>query len=394
MTISARIERITPGVLELGGKQVFLHQDRKIVAAGEAVRITSRGPGRIAELSKKWKELVATAEIENSSGIEEAGLIALTSISFDDNSLFDSVLIIPQVTLVIDADVAFRVLIGNPESELTSVPEGSFKPGDQSDVSFLNSVEQAISQISNNELEKVVLAKDLILPLNQTPDLGLPLERLFKRYPDCWVYKVDRVFGASPELLLKAEAGRVSARVLAGTAGRGTDPDVDSAIAEGLAHSLKNKHEHLYAVQSMVNELKPFCSEVIFDSEPFSLALPDLWHLATDVTGELLPDFTLLDVIAKLHPTAAVAGTPREQALELIRELEPFDRGGYAGPVGWLSSNGSGEIAIALRGGVIEDNQIRAIAGCGIVSESVPQAELDETELKFKAVRWAFQSPS
>jgi menaquinone-specific isochorismate synthase len=141
-----------------------------------------------------------------------------------------------------------------------------------------------------------------------------------------------------------------------------------------------------------VNELKPFCESVEFDEEPFSLALPDLWHLATDVRGTLKPEYTLLDVIQKLHPTAAVAGTPREEALALIRELEPFDRGGYAGPVGWLSSNGSGEIAIALRGGVIEKDQVRALAGCGIVSESTPQAELDETELKFKAVRWAFQS--
>lgn len=392
MSISARIERITPGEINLSGKQVFLHQDRKIIASGEALRVVSRGPGRIAELSEKWKALVASAQITNNSGIEEAGLIALTSISFDERSSFDSVLIIPLQTIVIDKDVAFQVVVGDFEQERLSTAAGVFKPGDQSDTDFLASVEKAINAIESSEIEKVVLAKDLVLPLTENPDLGVPLERLFKRYPDCWTYKVDRVFGASPELLLKADSGKVSARVLAGTAGRGTDPDVDSAIADGLAHSLKNKHEHHYAVQSMVSELRPFCSEVNFDAEPFSLALPDLWHLATDVTGGLLPRFTLLDVIAKLHPTAAVAGTPRDKALELIRKLEPFDRGGYAGPVGWLSSNGSGEIAIALRGGVIEDNQIRAIAGCGIVSESVPQAELDETELKFKAVRWAFQS--
>ena len=233
-----------------------------------------------------------------------------------------------------------------------------------------------------------------MLPISSEPDLGVPLKRLHERYPDCWTYKIGNVFGASPELLLKAEDGRVSARVLAGTAARGTDPDVDKAIADGLSHSLKNKHEHLYAVQSLVNELKPFCESVEFDQEPFSLALPDMWHLATDVRGVLKPQFSLLDVIQKLHPTAAVAGTPRDLAIEMIRELEPFDRGGYAGPVGWLSSNGSGEIAIALRGGIIEKNQIRALAGCGIVSESTPQAELEETELKFKAVRWAFQSPS
>jgi menaquinone-specific isochorismate synthase len=200
------------------------------------------------------------------------------------------------------------------------------------------------------------------------------------------------VFGASPELLIRGERGEVSARVLAGTAGRGTDPDVDRAISNGLTHSNKNIHEHAFAVQSMVNELSPFCEWVETDSEPFSLALPDLWHLATDVKGKLKPNTSLLDVIAKLHPTAAVAGTPRDQAMELIDQIETYDRGGYAGPVGWLAADGSGELAIALRGGVIEANQIRAIAGCGIVAESEPEAELAETELKFRAVRFAFDS--
>jgi menaquinone-specific isochorismate synthase len=180
--------------------------------------------------------------------------------------------------------------------------------------------------------------------------------------------------------------------VLAGTAARGTDPDVDRAIAEGLAHSIKNKQEHAFAVDSLLEKLDPFCEQITRDNEPFSLALPDLWHLATDVTGKLREKTSLLDIVAQLHPTAAVAGTPRKLAQDLIAELEPFDRGGYAGPVGWLASDGSGELAIALRGGIIEENQIRAIAGCGIVAGSDPQAELEETELKFRAVRYAFDS--
>jgi menaquinone-specific isochorismate synthase len=179
---------------------------------------------------------------------------------------------------------------------------------------------------------------------------------------------------------------------LAGTAGRGTDPDVDRAIADGLAHSSKNKHEHEFAVQSLIQELTPVCDDLETDKEPFSLALPDLWHLASDVRGRLKSGVTLLDAIAKLHPTAAVAGTPRDRAQAVISQLEPFDRGGYAGPVGWISADGSGELAIALRGGRVEQNpwQIRAFAGCGIVLESDPKAELAETELKFKAVRYAF----
>lgn len=395
MPVVARIERITKPELNLSGKQVFLHQDYQIVSSGSALRLSATGEERTQKLADGWRQVIADAQVVDESDSDSPGLIALTSITFDSQSKEESILVVPAETFVLSDKACFRIT-AQAEEETQSVQGvlGEFRTGLQTDEKFLSSVESALAAIEKGQIEKVVLAKDLILPISSEPDLGEPLRRLHNRYPDCWTYKIGNVFGASPELLLKAEDGQVSARVLAGTAGRGTDPDVDKAIADGLAHSLKNKHEHLYAVQSLVSELEPFCENVEFDEEPFSLALPDLWHLATDVRGTLKPQFTLLDVIQKLHPTAAVAGTPREQAITLIRELEPFDRGGYAGPVGWLSSNGSGEIAIALRGGVIEENQIRAIAGCGIVSESTPQAELDETELKFKAVRWAFQSTS
>jgi menaquinone-specific isochorismate synthase len=119
------------------------------------------------------------------------------------------------------------------------------------------------------------------------------------------------------------------------------------------------------------------------------LALPDLWHLASDVYGKLKNNISVLDLAAFLHPTAAVAGTPRASAQALIAELEPFDRGGYAGPVGWIGADGDGEWAIALRGGFIEQNVLTAFAGCGLVADSEPEDELDETELKFAPIRGA-----
>jgi menaquinone-specific isochorismate synthase len=393
MPISAHIRRLVDSELDLAGKSVFLHKDRKIVASGTAALVAASGANRIAELSRAWQDILHSAEITNESGIDSAGLIALTSIAFSSTSKYQSVLVVPQITQVFTGQESFEVVVeGDLQNQVTQVASGQFVPGSQDPDKFLASVEKALAAISNGRVEKVVLARDLLMPISAEPDLALALTRLHERYPECWTYKIANVFGATPEILLRANNGEVSARVLAGTAARGTDPDVDVAIADGLSHSLKNKHEHDYAVQSFVRELSPFCSEVHYEKEPFSLLLPDLWHLATDVTGKLLPNVSLLDVIEKLHPTAAVAGTPTDEAIKLIEELEPFDRGGYAGPVGWISSNGSGEIAIALRGGVIEDKQIRAIAGSGIVSESVPEAELVETDLKFRAVRWAFQS--
>jgi menaquinone-specific isochorismate synthase len=195
------------------------------------------------------------------------------------------------------------------------------------------------------------------------------------------------MFGASPELLVRVAHRQVSARVLAGTAGRGTDPAIDAAISAALATSEKNTTEHAFAVDSLVKSLNPFCTQVDADPKPFSLALPNLWHLASDVHGVLRTDASVLDLAAALHPTAAVAGTPRLEAQRLLAKLEGLDRGRYAGPVGWIGADGDGEWAIALRGAQIEGETIRAFAGGGIVAGSEPEAELAETELKFQPMR-------
>lgn len=379
------------------GDFLFARSNQTLVGQGVALRLSATGKDRIAQLASKWREVCSQAEILDGVKLPGSSLVAFSSITFSENSKVESVLVVPKRLFVIRPEASFVIEVeGEEPASATSSEPTAFQTGKLSAAGFTDAVAKAIAKIEQTELKKVVLSRDLEMVLPNQPDLTKPLARLRERYPDCWTYKVEGVFGASPELLLRAERGEVSARVLAGTAGRGTDPDVDRAIADGLSHSIKNNHEHAYAVQSMVSELEPFCDWVEADAQPFSLALPDLWHLATDVRGKLRPATSLLDVIAKLHPTAAVAGTPRNLAIALIEELEPYDRGGYAGPVGWVSADGSGELAIALRGGIIEtsDDQVvvRAIAGCGIVAESDPQAELAETELKFRAVRYAFEN--
>jgi menaquinone-specific isochorismate synthase len=390
---------VTSRLIELAGTPkgdfLFARSNQTLVGQGIALRISATGKNRISELATKWREVCAAAEISDGVKLPGSSLVAFSSITFSENSKLESVLVVPQRLYVIRPEVSFVIEVeAEEEAQVVTSAPTSFQIGKLNPAGFQDVVSKAISQINETDLKKVVLSRDLEMILPSQPDLSEPLARLRSRYPDCWTYKVEGVFGASPELLLRAERGEVSARVLAGTAGRGTDPDVDRAIADGLSHSIKNNHEHAYAVQSMVSELEPFCEWVEADAQPFSLALPDLWHLATDVRGKLKPATSLLDVIAKLHPTAAVAGTPRDLAIALIEELEPYDRGGYAGPVGWVSADGSGELAIALRGGIIETTEdqvvVRAIAGCGIVAESDPQAELAETELKFRAVRYAF----
>jgi menaquinone-specific isochorismate synthase len=179
--------------------------------------------------------------------------------------------------------------------------------------------------------------------------------------------------------------------VLAGTIARGTDADSDHDAAIALATSHKDQDEHAFAVQSVLGALRPHSPDLATSELPFTLKLPNLWHLATDVAGNLNDGSTSLDLIDALHPTAAVAGAPTADAIDLIDELEPFDRGRYAGPVGWVGADGDGEWAIALRCAQVSPNgNLTAYAGCGIVADSDPDRELAETKMKFRPIVEAF----
>jgi menaquinone-specific isochorismate synthase len=348
-------------------------------------------------LSAAWRELVSQTDVSDEISVPGSGLVAFGSFAFAEDSNSESVLIVPKILLGSRDGVRWLTRVDDAETEnFWDVPQVyipnapiSLSEGLQSSEGFMQSVSEAKTQIEIDRVKKVVLARDLVATVSKDFDIRAALHRLATKYPTCWTYSVDGLFGASPELLVRVSHKQVSARVLAGTAGRGTDPGVDFAISNALAASSKNIAEHRFAVQSLVDELEKFCSQVDADSQPFSLQLPNLWHLASDVHAILKDDASVLDLAAVLHPTAAVAGTPTQAAQKLIAELEPFDRGRYAGPVGWIGADGDGEWAIALRGALLQDNQLTAYAGCGIVAESEPLAELEETELKFKPIREA-----
>ena len=368
----------------------FVRGGQGLVGWGEAKRISATGPNRISELAAAWRSYVGELEVVDSVSLPGSGPVAFGTIAFADDSAEESVLIMPRVvigrrderywiTSVDDAKLPAATVWGvNASVSLT--------PGSLGRTGFSELVDRAVELIKSERLEKVVLARDLVGEVPAQFDLRTALGRLAARYPSCWIYSVDGMFGASPELLVRVSHSQVSARVLAGTAARGTDPSVDQAISKALAESHKNLVEHSFAVNSLVSALEPFCDHVDADTEPFSLALPNLWHLASDVHGVLKSNSSVLDLASALHPTAAVAGTPRDQAQQLISELEPSDRGRYAGPVGWIGADGDGEWVIALRGAQLRDGKITAYAGCGIVSESDGESELIETDLKFQPI--------
>jgi menaquinone-specific isochorismate synthase len=385
---------------------VFSRQGEGFIGFGEALRLTARGDDRISNLARQWRSVCAEAVVDDSVKASGSGLIAFGSFAFASESELESVLVVPQIVVGLRDGRAWFTHIAHdgvsgesvrplPDfaSEIQFYPTASkvsFDSGTMDADSFTTAVADAIVHIRQHDIEKVVLARDITAKLPAEFDLRPTLQRLATRFSSCWTYSVDGTFGASPELLVRVANGQVSARVLAGTAGRGTDPSIDVAISQALSASAKNRSEHAFAVDSLVRSLTPYCTAIETDTEPFSLALPNLWHLASDVQGVLRESASSIDLAAALHPTAAVAGTPTDLAQSMISELEPFDRGRYAGPVGWIGADGDGEWAIALRGAQIVGDTVTAFAGCGIVAESDPAAELAETELKFSPIRNAF----
>jgi menaquinone-specific isochorismate synthase len=267
----------------------------------------------------------------------------------------------------------------------------SLLPAGLDEGGYESAVATAVERIREHDLSKVVLARELSAHLPLESDVRRALVELALGYPDCWTFAVDGLVGSSPETLVRVHHGTVTARVLAGTMSRGRDADSDRDSALALAGSAKDQDEHRFAVSSVLDALRPHSADLAASDEPFTLKLPNLWHLATDIAGTLSDGASSLDLADALHPTAAVAGTPTPDALALIRELEPFDRGRYAGPVGWVGGDGDGEWAIALRCAQLTENgDLTAYAGAGIVADSDPATEYAETTMKFRPIVEAF----
>jgi menaquinone-specific isochorismate synthase len=231
------------------------------------------------------------------------------------------------------------------------------------------------------ELAKAALAHDLLAVAEADHDPRHLLRGLADRYPTCWAYAVDGLVGATPELLLRRRGDVVESRVLAGTGWAGS----------GSLTSAKNLAEHAFAVDSLAERLRPFCRTLTVPDSPSVLELHNVSHLATDVRGRARGDASLLRIAGAVHPTAAVGGTPRAEAVALIASLEGMDRGRYAGPVGWLGAAGDGELGIALRCAQLAGPVARLYAGCGIVADSDPDSEVREAAAKLLAVREALE---
>ena len=370
-----------------------------LIGFGEYKRFEVKGEDRFIKAKNWWSEQLSEFSIQNNVHGSGTGPILFSSFSFDSNDT--SVLIIPEVVLGHKNGKSWITWIGNKgQPEITQIStsaissEITWQNGSISDERWREQVTAAIAAIKNSQLEKVVLARDLTATANTSIDIRNLLQRLEIEYPSTWLFFVDGLIGATPELLVRLSKSLVTSRVLAGTIRKSGNEDRDLALAASLAKSSKDLEEHEYAVKSVADALAPFCSSTNVPESPFVLHLANVMHLATDVTGALVETLAHIDaftILEQLHPTAAVCGTPRPIATALINEIEGMSRGRYAGPVGWIDAAGDGELGIALRCGQINGDSIRIFAGCGIVDGSDPEIELAETYAKFSPMRSALK---
>lgn len=385
-----------------------------VVGIGEAWRGEFRGATRFTDAALSWSAIAAAAEVADPVHRAGSGLVAFGSFAFADASAASSVLVVPETIVGRRDGVAWVTRISVVGDEATSGavtpsaeapnaddrcaglpaatdigerPRATLAAATLSRDDFVATVGRAVERIRAGDVEKVVIARDATASIPADADRRAIVTELAEAYPDTLAFAVDGLIGASPETLVSVHAREANARVLAGSTARGADATEDAAAATRLATSQKDLDEHEFAVQSVLRALRPHVTAVTASEAPFTLKLPNLWHLATDVELELAEDSSGLDLVAALHPTAAVAGSPTDAALALIAELEPFDRGRYAGPVGWIDQDGDGEWVIALRCARIDDDgMLVAHAGAGIVIDSDPVAELAETRMKFRPI--------
>jgi isochorismate synthase len=248
----------------------------------------------------------------------------------------------------------------------------------------------ATGAVGRGRLDKVVFARRVDMSSPAAVDVSNALRRLVASAPESTVFAFRRgtatFIGATPERLVRAEGRTYRTAAVAGSIRRGADPTEDAALAAELLASEKEREEHAVVVRAIRRQLAPISERLEIAPEPGVLVLRHVQHLVTEIAGTLRVQEGLLALAGRLHPTPAVGGEPRDLALAMIDEHEGFDRGWYAGPVGWLSADGDGELMVALRCGLVEDRRVTLYAGCGIVADSDPDREWEESRIKMRAV--------
>jgi salicylate biosynthesis isochorismate synthase/menaquinone-specific isochorismate synthase len=391
---------------------------------GTAAEVTSRGPDRFRDLAEGCARVTRERTAEEPSGLPAgAGPLWATGIAFAPDggsepiwsSLPPALAVLPEVTIARSEGRCFATasvirkpgatveeLLGRIEGRLASLRAAPLTPADPHPSAatrvsgrhppdrYERIVAAAVDRIRSSGIEKVVLARELTVEAPAAHDTAAKLGALRELFPSCFCFcfgTPEAAFiGASPELLVR-RSGAVAATVaLAGTTGRSADPAVDDHLGEAMLRSPKVRDEHGIVVRRIERTLRPHSVWVHGEGEPFAIKVGNLQHLATPIRAQLAESHSAIELAGFLHPTPAIGGEPREPALALIEELEGIDRGWYTGPIGWMDAAEDGEFCVGLRSALLRDREAHLFAGCGIVADSDPAAELQESELKFEAL--------
>jgi menaquinone-specific isochorismate synthase len=371
----------------------FSHEGREMATSGVAARITvDGGERRFQRAAADAEDVLSGIEVDDPLELPGTGPIAVGALPFASG--VQGELIVPSVVVGrTRRGLAWITEVGGghgepgperwPDSGTGGRPDPQLAQGRRQ---WDEAVIEALRRIRAGRLEKVVLAREVIVEGDSAFDRCGLLARLRQDNPSCFTFASGPFVGSSPELLARRRGNRVVSRPMAGSAGRAATAAVDERLIAELLSSDKELAEHRVVVDAVRAALEPVCTEV-FNRAPEVVQLTTVAHLATTVGGWLRrPAPTALAVAGLLHPTPAVAGAPRAAALATIAELEPFDRGQYGGPVGWVDSRGDGDWAVALRCARLDGATARLVAGAGIVAGSDPQDEWDETQAKLQTM--------
>jgi isochorismate synthase len=358
------------------GDFLFATARRALLAKGSVGTVTDTDPRRLAR---------SVAEELNRSGVP----LAVGALPFDTgpDSTTPGHLVLPRTVHRAQAEAATPA---SPPAEDLPAPTATREV--PSEAGHKANVLATVAALRERDLRKAVLARALDLDFEAPIQVERIVRNLAAGNPRHFTYATElpggrTLVGATPELLLSRAGDSVFTTPHAGSMPRSADPEADRANGEALLASSKDQEEHAVVVEYVVEALRPFCRRLDVPTAPELVSTPAIWHLRTAITGELIDrDVTALDLAAALHPTPAICGTPTAAARDLVQELEPFDRGYYAGTVGWVDASGDGEWAVAVRCAEITSSTMRLYAGGGIVPASDAQAEFDETVAKLRTL--------
>ncbi len=394
-----------------------------LASLGSAYELTAHGGRRFEQLGEHWQALASGAISDQPAGPPGSGLVAIGGFAFAPDGgtsprwepFAPASMTVPEVSLArragdtwitLNAHVSPDDAIEDLEDRLSSrlgslrtaplplldpAPAGRYRVHSPMPPShYEDAVAGAVTRIRAGELEKVVLAREVEVSAPIDHDAAAIVGVLRDGFPACFTFAVSRgestFVGASPELLVRREGQRASTVALAGSTRRSADPSVDDHLGEQLLTSAKDRHEHEVVARRIARVLGPHSVWVTTAPEPVLVRVANIQHLASPIRAQLTAPIGAIELAGLLHPTPAVGGEPAEVSERLIPALEGFDRGWYAGPVGWTDATGDGEFCVALRCALLCGASAWCYAGCGIMGDSDPAAELAETEVKLGAM--------